>query len=205
VSAIVVRLTAPDRNAKAHLRVMRGNPFGGFSGSPALDRHVVFQEHVRMKNIASPEEGPPGAVALSTWSGTLRPSDWDGGCRKALYQVFATMRPVILPPYAAGLDVGSPLFSCAGYLCPVCVWPGLDEPPWDGDVPSNEICPSCGTQFGHHDTAGGAEEAKRWTIYSDLRQGWEGAGRPWHSTSQPQPPEWPPRYPDPSELPLPRV
>lgn len=204
VSLITVTLTAPYRDAKAHLRVMRGNPFGGFAGAPTLDRHVVFQTHVRMKNIASPDEGPPGAVALSTWSGTLIPSGWDGGCQKALYTVHAAMRPVILPPYAAGIDVGSPWFSCAGYVCPVCGWPGLDEPPWAGDVPSNEICPSCGTQFGHHDKVG-ADEAERAPIYYDLHQRWESAGRPWYSTSEPQPPEWPPRLPDPRLRPRPRT
>jgi len=203
VSEIAVTLTAPDRNAEAHIRVMRGNPFGGDSDAPTLDRHVVFQSHVRMKNIFSPEKGPPGTVALSTWSGTLIPSDWDGGCEKALYQVRATMKPVTLPPYAAGLGVGSPLFSCAGHVCPVCMWPGLKEPPWDGDVPSNEICPSCGTQFGYHDKTG-ADEGERAPIYWELSQRWQGAGRPWYSTGEPQPPEWPLRLPDPRSRPRPR-
>jgi hypothetical protein len=203
VSEIAVTLTAPDRDAKAHIRVMWGNPFGGFSGAPTLDRRVVFQRHVRMKNIASPQEGPPGAVALSTWSGALSPSDWDGGCRKALYQVLATMKPAILPPHAAGFGVGSPWFSCGGHVCPVCMWPGLDDPPWQGDVPSNAICPSCGTQFGHHDKAGGADEARRATIYSELSQRWQGAGRPWFSAGEPQPPDWPLRLPDPRSFPRP--
>jgi len=204
LSEIAVSLTAPYRDAKAHLRVMRGNPFGGFAGAPTLDRRLVFQAHVRMKNIAAPDEGPPGTVALSTWSGTLIPSDWDGGCEKALYGVYAAMRPVILSPYAEGIDVGSPWFSCAGHVCPVCAWPGLDEAPWEGDKPSNEICPSCGTQFGRHDKAG-TDEADRAPIYWHLSQGWQGARRPWRSTSEPQPPEWPPRYPDPAELPRPRA
>jgi len=86
-----------------------------------------------MENIAAPDEGPPGPVALSTWSGTLIPSDWDGGCEKALYTIHAVMRPVVLPPHAAGLDVGSSWFSCAGHVCPVCTWPGLDKAPWKGD------------------------------------------------------------------------
>lgn len=182
---------------------MRGNPFGGFAHAPTLDRHVVFQELVRMKTIVSPEEGPPLTVALSTWSGTLIPRDWDGGCEKALYSLWVEMRSVILAPYAAGIGVGSPVFSCAGHVCPVCVWPGLDEAPSEGDVPSNEICPSCGTQFGHRDKAG-SDEAERAPIYWHLRQGWEGAGRPWRSTSEPQPPDWPPRLPDPRSLPRPR-
>jgi len=204
LSAIAVTLNAPFRDAKAHLRVMRGNPFGGDTDAPTLDRHVVFQKHVGMKNIASPEEGSPHAVALSTWSGTLVPSGWDGGCEKALYQVYTAMRPVILPPHAVGIDVGSSWFSCAGYVCPVCGWPGLDEPLWQGDVPSNEICPSCGTQFGHHDKAG-TDEAERAPIYWHLRQAWEGAGRPWYSTSEPQPPDWPLRLPDPRSRPRPRA
>jgi hypothetical protein len=204
VSAIAVTLNAPFRDAKAHLRVMRGNPFGGDSDAPTLDRHVVFQTHMRMKNIVSPEQGPPGAAALSTWSGTLTPGDWHGGCQKALYQVCAAMRPVILPPYAAGIGVGSPWFSCAGHVCPVCGWPGLGEAPWAGEVPSNEICPSCGTQFGHHDKAG-TDEAERAPVYWELGQRWQRAGRPYYSTGEPQPPEWPLRLPDPRSRPRPRA
>lgn len=203
-SAIAVRLTAPYRDAKAHLRVLRGNPYGGFAGAPTLDRQVVFQTHVRLKNIAAPDDGPPGSVALSTWSGTLTPSDWDGGCEKALYTVHAAMRPVVLPPYAAGIDVGSSCFSCAGHVCPVCTWPGLGEAPWNGDVPSNETCPSCGTRFGRHDKVR-SDETERAHIYWHLRQRWEGAGSPWRSTSEPQPPDWPPRLPDPGSLPRPRL
>lgn len=101
-SAIAVRLTAPYRDAKAHLRVLRGNPYGGFAGAPTLDRQVVFQTHVRLKNIAAPDDGPPGSVALSTWSGTLTPSDWDGGCEKALYTVHAAMRPRGSPALRGG-------------------------------------------------------------------------------------------------------
>ena len=33
-----------------------------------------------MTDLASPVSGPPGLELLSTWSGTLSPSDSTGGC-----------------------------------------------------------------------------------------------------------------------------
>ena len=36
--------------------------------------------------------------------------------------------------------------------CPACGFEGLDEPPWDGDSPSDDICPSRGMQFGYYDS-----------------------------------------------------
>jgi hypothetical protein len=51
------------------------------------EHQVVYQEQVPMTNIASPANGPAGVVALSTWSGTLSPSDWDGGCQNDFYTV----------------------------------------------------------------------------------------------------------------------
>jgi hypothetical protein len=97
ITSIDVTVNAPNRDGKMRLQVLRGNPYGPDSG-----RQVVFQEQVPMSNIESPAEGPPGTVALSTWSGTLSPSDWDGGCRKALYAVQAQV----------GMTALSQWFSC---------------------------------------------------------------------------------------------
>jgi hypothetical protein len=45
--------------------------------------HVVFDEQVSMTAVK------PGARdgAVSTWSGTLKPSAWTGGCQHALYRI----------------------------------------------------------------------------------------------------------------------
>jgi hypothetical protein len=98
VTSIGVNVNAPSRDANMRLQVLRGNPYGPDSG-----RRVVFQEEAPMTNIESPAEGPPGTVALSTWSGRLSPSDWDGGCRNALYAVQAQ---------GGGMTALSPWFSC---------------------------------------------------------------------------------------------
>jgi hypothetical protein len=82
IESIDVTVNAPSRDATMRLQVLRGNPYGPDSG-----RQVVFQEQASMTNIGSPAEGPIGTVALSTWSGSLSPSDWDGGCRNALYAI----------------------------------------------------------------------------------------------------------------------
>jgi len=52
--------------------------------------------------------------------------------------------------------------------CPVCGYV-LQFIPWDGLSASDEICPSCGIQFGYDDAAGGNVQAreeiyKRWRI-----------------------------------------
>lgn len=39
------------------------------------------------------------------------------------------------------------------YICYVCGYPNLDEPPMgvDGKIPSFDICDCCGIQFGYED------------------------------------------------------
>ncbi len=98
ITSIHVTVNAPNRDASIRLQVLRGNPYGPDSG-----RKVVFQEQASMTNIESPAAGPPGTVALSTWSGTLSPSNWDGGCEKALYTVRASNSAQI---------TDAPWFSC---------------------------------------------------------------------------------------------
>jgi hypothetical protein len=100
ITSIDVTVKAPGRGADMLLQVLRGNPYG-----PDFGRQVVFQGHpVPMTDIASPADGPPGTVALSTWSGTLSPSDWDGGCQNALYAVQAQV---------GGMTALSEWFSCS--------------------------------------------------------------------------------------------
>src|SRR5436305_1938186 len=64
------------------------------------------------------------------------------------------------------------------YVCPVCAYPRLNYPPSDF-----VICPSCGTEFGYHDTV---------RTYSDLRMEWIANGMVWHSHVIPQPGNWNP-------------
>lgn len=78
------------------------------------------------------------------------------------------------------------------YLCPVCGYDGLFDPPWRGDSPSDDICPSCGIQFGYHDAAGG-DLVRRQEIYREWRERWIEQGMPWHSASvEPPPANWDP-------------
>jgi transcription elongation factor Elf1 len=51
------------------------------------------------------------------------------------------------------------------FECPACGYTGLREAPWDDkNGGSQEICTSCGIQFGYDDAAGG-DTSKRKTIY----------------------------------------
>ena len=62
-------------------------------------------------------------------------------------------------------------------LCPVCGY-GMEDPPKDYN-----ICPSCGTEFGHHDVN---------ASISDLRSAWLRTGPKWWSTATPAPDNWRP-------------
>lgn len=77
------------------------------------------------------------------------------------------------------------------YLCPVCRF-SLDFEPWRGDLPSDEICPCCGTQFGYHDFAGGKVE-NRPAKHAELRHNWIKSGKPWIGASEEKPPTWDPQ------------
>jgi hypothetical protein len=80
-----------------------------------------------------------------------------------------------------------------GYTCPVCGYGGLPVPPWDNDAPSDEICPSCGTQFGYHDAVWGSAADRR-ARHGELRERWIARGMPWDSADiEPAPADWDPR------------
>ncbi|MBY6366607.1 hypothetical protein [Rhodococcoides corynebacterioides] len=64
------------------------------------------------------------------------------------------------------------------YVCPVCRYPGLTEPPRTDAGPSYEICPSCGFEFGVTDDDHGVSD-------DDWRRRWVAAGAPWRSTTSP--------------------
>ena len=64
------------------------------------------------------------------------------------------------------------------YLCPVCGYDRLEEPPLD-----HEICPCCGTHFGYHDA---------YLHPIVLRVRWINAGKPWFDSGTPKPIGWNP-------------
>jgi hypothetical protein len=75
-------------------------------------------------------------------------------------------------------------------FCPVCGYEP-DFAPWDGDSPSDEICPSCGIQFGYDDAAGGDPDGRN-KIYDMWRESWIKKGMRWSSFGIAQPPDWNP-------------
>ena len=79
---------------------------------------IVFQEQSALTDIAPPPTGSPGTVALSTWSGTLSPPDWTGGCQEdELYNVSAVVVPAgssYDDPPDGSQTVRSEWFSCSG-------------------------------------------------------------------------------------------
>lgn len=78
------------------------------------------------------------------------------------------------------------------WLCPVCGYPELAEPPWTNEEGSDEICPSCGTHFGYHDAAGG-DAARREVAYRQRRDAWKAGGCRWFSPATPAPQGWNPK------------
>lgn len=74
--------------------------------------------------------------------------------------------------------------------CPVCGY-DLEFEAWEENkYPSDEICPSCGIQFGYHDIVrNSGDEEKIITRYKELRDAWIENGMKWHSTNDPFDPE----------------
>jgi hypothetical protein len=74
------------------------------------------------------------------------------------------------------------------YVCFVCGFGGLYEPPWNNGAGSDEICPSCGIHFGYDDAAGG-DVAAREVVYRERRARWLADGMKWWSSEGP-PADW---------------
>ncbi len=71
------------------------------------------------------------------------------------------------------------------FVCPVCGFPLLDDPPYDErGCPTYEICPCCGTEFGKDDAG---------TSHAALRQTWVSQGMNWWSAYRQPPDGWDPR------------
>lgn len=72
------------------------------------------------------------------------------------------------------------------YICPVCGFPDLSEPPRSGSGGgSYEICFSCGFEFGFTDDDLGFS-------YDTWRQEWIEDGMPWRCFGTPRPMDWDP-------------
>lgn len=72
------------------------------------------------------------------------------------------------------------------YICKVCNYDGLFEPPYDEeDIPSDEICPCCGFHYGYDDDRG-EESLLEW------KARWISEGCPWFSKSRKAPKNWKP-------------
>lgn len=71
------------------------------------------------------------------------------------------------------------------YICPVCNYDGLTEPPYNSrGYGSYEICMCCGFQFGYSDYPNGEKDILEW------RKEWIKNGYPWSSKSEKPPLEW---------------
>ena len=74
------------------------------------------------------------------------------------------------------------------HLCPVCGY-RMNEPPWEHGSGSQEICPSCGIQFGYHD----ARDDLHAQIHPERREHWVAGGMAWSSPTPP-PAGWDPQW-----------
>jgi hypothetical protein len=88
VTSIAMQIYSQIANATLQVQVFRSDgpqpPSSDNAGS-----QLVFQEQVPMTNLASAE--PDGT--LSTWSGRLTPSDWNGGCQASFYRIHTIVYP----------------------------------------------------------------------------------------------------------------
>ena len=65
------------------------------------------------------------------------------------------------------------------YICTVCGYDGLNEPPYDEKgCASFSICPCCGTEFGYDDHS---------LSHEALRKKWIESGMKWWSATTPKP------------------
>jgi hypothetical protein len=70
-------------------------------------------------------------------------------------------------------------------MCPVCGYPDLFDPAYDGDLGSLEICFSCGYQFGYDDD-------DQHITHEQWRRKWIAEGMPWYGVAIKPPPGWDP-------------
>ena len=112
ISSIKVTVTTAYHDSVLRVLVLRGSPLG--RSGPASNHPAVFAERVRMTNLPGHGDLPAG-LPLATWTGTLAPTAWRGGCQNKRYEVYLEIRPakpkphVYTPQYQ---DLGSRWFRC---------------------------------------------------------------------------------------------
>lgn len=82
------------------------------------------------------------------------------------------------------------------YLCPVCGFDFFRDTgfkPWNNDSPSDEICASCGFQFGLHDYDDELGYEIKDKKYKDWREKWIKSGLKWSSQEEYKPSDWDPK------------
>jgi hypothetical protein len=115
LNSIDVTVNAATLGGTVRVRVVQGVIDEAHTGQ------VVYEETVPMTDIASPVNGPPGLELLSSWSGTLSPSDWTGGCGEGPYEITVQVDPKVNPtdpdgPPHNGESVESGSFSCSSWV-----------------------------------------------------------------------------------------
>lgn len=115
LTSIDVTVNAATLGGTVVVRVVQGVIDETHSGK------MVFQESAPMTDVTSPVSGPPGLELLSTWSGTLSPSDWTGGCQDGPYEITVQVTPAVNPtnpngPPPNGEEVESGSFSCSAWV-----------------------------------------------------------------------------------------
>lgn len=77
------------------------------------------------------------------------------------------------------------------YFCPVCGYPGFDEPPYmENEAGSFAICPCCFTEFGYDDGGRQGQDLQLWIL--EARNTWIKQGMRWSSSSSRPPEDWDP-------------
>ncbi|MDX6481188.1 MAG: hypothetical protein QOG85_1698 [Gaiellaceae bacterium] len=80
-SSIDASLLSIDNATAVELRVVRSDAADVADADSAAST-VVFDDQASMADDGNPEDG-----SYTTWSGTLTPNEWDGGCQQALYRI----------------------------------------------------------------------------------------------------------------------
>lgn len=81
-------------------------------------------------------------------------------------------------------------------LCPVCgfnIYKCYGSYPWDNDIYSSEVCPSCGIEYGYEDSTDDLQ--KRQEVYIELRKKWIDSGMKWWGgdNDKKKPRDWDPQ------------
>ena len=79
-TAIDTSLLSIYSDTTLEVRVVRSDA-SDVSGADNAPYEVVFDEQVPMTDGSNPED------TFTTWSGTLTPSEWTGGCQQGLYRI----------------------------------------------------------------------------------------------------------------------